>query len=351
MAAKIYTERETSLTPLQGRVFGVIGFGSQGHAHALNLRDSGIEVIVGLPEKSRSVGVARELGFAVHRNGEVAAEADVLFFAAPDLAIANIYSTEIAPRLRPGQTLGFAHGFAVHYRTIVPPGEVDVILVAPKGPGHLVRREFTQGKGVPALVAVAQNPSGRALETALAWAAGIGSARAGVIETSFREETETDLFGEQAVLCGGMTALVQAGFETLVQAGYQPEMAYFECLHEMKLIVDLMYEAGIAGMRFSISETAKWGDVTVGPQIIDEHVREAMRKVLGRIRDGSFAREWIAEALGGKKHYQELLQQGAGHPIEQVGERMRSLMPWLKKRDMSGAQAAYEKGSGREGAT
>lgn len=351
MSAKIYTEKETSLAPLRGRVFGVIGFGSQGHAHALNLRDSGVEVIVGLPETSRSIGVAQELGFPVHRNAEVAAKADVLFFAAPDLAIADIYSSDVAPRLRSGQTIGFAHGFAVHFRTIVPPENVDVVLVAPKGPGHLVRREFTQGKGVPALVAVGQNPSGRALETALAWAAGLGSARAGVIETSFREETETDLFGEQAVLCGGVTALVQAGFETLVKAGYQPEMAYFECLHELKLIVDLMQEAGISGMRFSISETAKWGDLTVGPQIIDDHVRETMRKVLGRIQDGSFAREWIAEARGGKKRYQELLRQGAEQPIEQVGERMRALMPWLKKRDVSGAQAAYEKGSGKQGAT
>lgn len=348
MGAKIYTERETSLAPLQGRVFGVIGFGSQGHAHALNLRDSGIEVIVGLPEKSRSVSVARDLGFAVYPGAEVARRADVLFFAAPDLAIADIFAADVAPHLRPGRTLGFAHGFAVHYRTIAPPADVDVVLVAPKGPGHLVRREFIQGKGVPALVAVGQNASGKALETALAWAAGIGAARAGVIETTFREETETDLFGEQAVLCGGMTALVQAGFETLVQAGYQPELAYFECLHEMKLIVDLMHEAGISGMRFSISETAKWGDVTVGPQIIDEHVRATMRKVLARIQDGSFAREWIAEARSGKQRYQELLRQGAAHPIEQVGERMRSLMPWLKKRDVSGAQAAYEKGPEKE---
>ncbi|MDD4933779.1 MAG: ketol-acid reductoisomerase [Methylacidiphilaceae bacterium] len=347
MAAKIHTEEEASLAPLQGRVFGVIGFGSQGHAHALNLRDSGIEVIVGLPEKSRSVGVAQELGFAVHRSAEVAARADVLFLATPDLVIPHLYAAEIAPHLRPGQTLGFAHGFAVHYRTIAPPENVDVILVAPKGPGHLVRREFTLGRGVPALVAVGQNPSGKALATGLAWAAGIGSARAGVIETTFREETETDLFGEQAVLCGGVTALVQAGFETLVNAGYQPEMAYFECLHELKLIVDLMQEAGISGMRFSISETAKWGDVTVGPQIIDERVRETMRKVLARIQDGSFAREWIAETEGGKKRYKELLQQGADHPIEQVGARMRSLMPWLKKRDVSGAQAAFETGGGK----
>ncbi|WP_018290355.1 ketol-acid reductoisomerase [Verrucomicrobium sp. 3C] len=347
MAAKIHTEEEASLAPLQGRVFGVIGFGSQGHAHALNLRDSGVEVIVGLPEKSRSVGVAQELGFAVHRSPEVTARADVLFLATPDLVIPHLYAAEIAPHLRPGQTLGFAHGFAVHYRTIAPPANVNVILVAPKGPGHLVRREFTLGRGVPALVAVGQNPSGKALETALAWATGIGAARAGVIETTFREETETDLFGEQAVLCGGVTALVQAGFETLVDAGYQPEMAYFECLHELKLIVDLMQEAGISGMRFSISETAKWGDVTVGPQIIDEHVRETMRKVLGRIQDGSFAREWIAETEGGKKRYKELLQQGADHPIELVGARMRSLMPWLKKRDVSGAQAAFETGGGK----
>jgi ketol-acid reductoisomerase len=347
MAAQIYTEKEASLAPLQGRVFGVIGFGSQGHAHALNLRDSGVEVIVGLPEKSRSVGVAQELGFAVQRSAEVAARADVLFLATPDLVIPRLFATEIAPHLRPGQTLGFAHGFAVHYRTIAPPETVDVILVAPKGPGHLVRREFTLGRGVPALVAVGQNPSGKALATGLAWAAGIGATRAGVIETTFREETETDLFGEQAVLCGGVTALVQAGFETLVNAGYQPEMAYFECLHELKLIVDLMQEAGISGMRFSISETAKWGDVTVGPQIIDDHVRETMRKVLGRIQDGSFAREWIAETEGGKKRYKELLQQGADHPVEKVGARMRSLMPWLKKRDVSGAQAAFEAGGGK----
>lgn len=341
MAAKIYTDKDANLAVLQKKTVAVIGFGSQGHAHALNLKDSGINVIIGLHAASASRAVAAEKGFEVLGVREAATQADVIMFCTPDLKSAPIYESEIKPVLKPGKALVFCHGFAIHYGTITPPKDVDVFMVAPKGPGHIVRRQFLEGKGVPALIAIYQNPSKQAKKLALAWAKAIGGTRAGVIETTFQEETETDLFGEQAVLCGGATALVQAGYETLVAAGYQPEMAYFECLHELKLIVDLMNEAGIAGMRFSISETAKFGDVITGPRIINKAVRAEMKKVLKEIQDGTFARRWIREYKTGRKTYTKLLKAGEKHPIEKVGTRLRGLMPWIAKRNLKGAQAAY----------
>ena len=319
----------------------MLGFGSQGHAHALNLKDSGCHVIIGLYGGSKSIPVAKEKGFKVYPTAEAVQRADVIFVAIPDTKQPGVYAKDIAPNLSKGKTLLFSHGFSIHFKTIVPPKSVDVILVAPKGPGHIVRRQYLEGKGVPALIGVYQNPSRQAKKVALAWAKGIGGTRAGVIETSFKEETETDLFGEQTVLCGGASALILAGYETLVEAGYQPEMAYFECLHELKLIVDLMNEAGISGMRFSISETAKWGDVSVGPKIIDASVKKRMKAALKDIQSGKFAKGWIAEYKGGYKRYNALLKQGEHHSIERVGARLRGLMPWMKKRSIKGAQAAY----------
>src|SRR5438045_5121419 len=269
MPAKVYSDKDADLGVLRNKVLAVLGFGSQGHAHALNLKDSGLKVIIGLYEGSKSIPVAQEKGFEVVSTGEAVRRADVIFVGLPDTKQADVYERDIAPNLSAGKALLFSHGFSIHFKTVVPPKNVDVILVAPKGPGHIVRRQYLEGKGVPALIAVYQNPSKQARKVALAWAKGIGATRAGVLETTFQEETETDLFGEQTVLCGGLSALVLAGYETLVEAGYQPEMAYFECLHELKLIVDLMNEAGISGMRFSVSETDKWGDVTVGPRLID----------------------------------------------------------------------------------
>src|SRR5437870_9507206 len=277
MPAKVYMDEDADLGALKNKTLAVLGFGSQGHAHALNLKDSGLNVIVGLYEGSKSIPVAQEKGFEVVNTGEAVKRADVIFVALPDTKQAKVYEKDIAPNLSKGKTLMFSHGFSIHFKTVVPPKDVDVIMVAPKGPGHIVRRQFTEGKGVPALIAIYQNPSKQAKKVALAWAKGIGGTRGGVLETSFKEETETDLFGEQTVLCGGASALVQAGFEVLTEAGYSPEMAYFECLHELKLIVDLMNESGIAGMRFSISETAKWGDVLVGPKIIDKSVKARMK--------------------------------------------------------------------------
>ncbi len=341
MAAKIYTEKDADLGVLQGKTLAVLGFGSQGHAHALNLKDSGLNVIIGLYEGSKSIAVAREKGFEVLTTAEAVKRADVIMVALPDTKQAAAYEKDIAPNLSKGKALLFSHGFSIHFKTVVPPADVDVILVAPKGPGHIVRRQFEEGKGVPALIAVHQNPSRKAKKIALAWAKGIGGARAGVLETTFKEETETDLFGEQTVLCGGASALVQAGFETLVEAGYSPEMAYFECLHELKLIVDLMNEAGISGMRFSVSETAKWGDITVGPKIIDASVKKRMKAALKDIQSGKFAKDWVNEYKGGYKRYNALLKAGENHPIEKVGAKLRSLMPWMKKRQIKGAQAAY----------
>jgi len=339
--AKVYTDKDADLGFFKGKTLAVLGFGSQGHAHALNLKESGAHVIIGLYEGSKSAAVAKDKGFEVYLTAEAVKRADVIFVALPDTKQAAAYEKDIAPNLTKGKTLLFSHGFSIHFKTIVPPKDVDVILVAPKGPGHIVRRQFTEGKGVPALIAVFQNPSKKAKKTALAWAKGVGGTRAGVIETTFKEETETDLFGEQTVLCGGTSALVQAGFEVLVEAGYSPEMAYFECLHELKLIVDLMNEAGISGMRFSISETAKWGDVSVGPKIIDASVKKRMKAALKDIQSGKFAKDWVKEYEGGYKRYNALLAAGEKHPIEKTGAKLRSLMPWMQKRSIKGTQASY----------
>ena len=341
MPAKVYTDKDADLSVLKNKTLAVLGFGSQGHAHALNLKESGLKVIVGLYEGSKSIAVAKERGFEVFTTAEAVRRADVIFVALPDTKQAAAYEKDIAPNLTKDKTLLFSHGFAIHFKTVVPPANVDVILVAPKGPGHIVRRQYTEGKGVPALIAVYQNPSKKAKKVALAWAKGIGGTRAGVIETTFKEETETDLFGEQTVLCGGASALVQAGYEVLVEAGYQPEMAYFECLHELKLIVDLMNEAGISGMRFSISETAKWGDVSVGPKIIDASVKKRMQAALKDIQNGKFAKGWVAEYKSGYKKYNALLKKSEQHSIEKVGSRLRGMMPWMKKRSVKGVQASY----------
>src|SRR5580704_8158777 len=338
--AKIYTDKDADLGVLQGKTLAVLGFGSQGHAHALNLKDSGLKVIIGLYEGSKSIPVAKEKGFEVVTTAEAVRRADVIMVALPDTKQAACYEKDIKPNLTPGKTLVFSHGFSIHFKTIVPPKNVNIIMVAPKGPGHTVRRQYVEGKGVPSLIAVYQG--GKAAKAiALAWAKSIGGTRAGVLETNFKEETETDLFGEQTVLCGGASALVQAGYEVLVEAGYSPEMAYFECLHELKLIADLMNEAGISGMRFSISETAKWGDVSVGPKIIDASVKKKMQRALKEIQNGKFAQGWIAEYKDGLKTYKALLAAGQKHPVEKVGEKLRSLMPWIEKKNIKGAQAAY----------
>jgi ketol-acid reductoisomerase len=341
MPAKIYTDKDADLAALKGKTLAVLGFGSQGHAHALNLKDSGCKVIVGLYPGSKSRKVAEDYGFPVYDTAEAVKLADVIMVGIPDTKQAAAYNQDIRPHLAKGKTLLFTHGFSIHFKTVVPPKDVNVIMVAPKGPGHIVRRQFTEGKGVPALIAVYQDPGKDAKKIALAWAKGVGGTRGGVIQTTFKEETETDLFGEQTVLCGGASALVQAGFETLVEAGYSPEMAYFECLHELKLIVDLMNESGIAGMRFSISETAKWGDVSIGPKIIDASVKKRMKAALKNIQNGKFAKDWIKEYESGYKRYDALLKAGEKHPIEKTGARLRGLMPWIKRKNIRGAQAAY----------
>lgn len=308
----------------------MIGFGAQGRAHALNLKDSRIPVIVGLYPQSKSRSAAKRSGLEVFLTAEAVRRSDIIFLALPDTTMPNVYKKDIAPSLRAGQTLLFAHGFSIHYRTIVPRKDVDVVMVAPKGLGPMVRREFLRGRGAPGLVAVYQNVTGDARQTALAWAKAIGCTRAGVIETTFREETETDLFGEQAVLCGGTTALIRAGFETLVSAGYPPELAYFECLHELKFIVDLIHERGLAGMRALISDTAKWGELTVGPQIIDQAVQKRMAKALRDIRSGKFAREFVRE-MKTKQRYKKLIRDADKHPIEFVGRKLRAMMTWRTK--------------------
>lgn len=334
-------DQDCDLKKLRETTIAVIGYGSQGRAHARNLHDSGCHVVVGLRPGSASWAKVLDDGMRPMTIEEATAAARIVMVLAPDEEQPLLFMQSITEHLHPGSYLGFAHGFAIHFGTIVPPKSVNVFLVAPKGPGKLVRTEYTMGRGVPCLVAVGQNPSGNALEIALAYASAIGGGRAGILETTFREETETDLFGEQAVLCGGASALVYAGYETLVAAGYQPEMAYFECLHELKLIVDLMYEAGISGMRFSISETAKYGDVVTGPRIINKAVKAEMKKVLKEIQDGTFARAWIREAKTGKKKYHKLLADGTKHPIEKTGARLRGLMPWIGRKNLGGAQAAY----------
>jgi ketol-acid reductoisomerase len=328
MAARIYNDRDADLKFLRNEICAVIGFGSQGRAHALNLRDSGLKVIVGLHRGSKSRALARRSGLPVLDTAEAVQRSDILFLALPDTKIPEIYEREIAPHLRANQTLLFAHGFAILYCTIRPPRNVDVIMVAPLGLGQMVRREFEQGRGVPALIAVHQDFTKHARKTALAWAKGIGATRAGVIASTFREETETDLFSEQAVLCGGMSALVRAGFETLVDAGYAPEIAYFECLHELKFIVDLMHEAGLCGMRALISETALWGELTAGPKMIDRSVRKRMDEVLTKIQKGEFARELIRETRTGRRKLRALLRDANSHPIEKIGAHLRKTMAW-----------------------
>ncbi len=341
MPAKVYTNKDANLRIIKSKTLAIIGYGSQGHAHAQNLKDSGMNVIIGLYPKSKSVAVAKKQGFKVYDTAEAVRLADVIMLAVPDMKQAEVYENDVLPNLKKGKTLAFTHGLAIHYGLIVPPKGVDVIMVAPKGPGHVVRSQFVEGKGVPALIAVLKGSSKNAKAVALAWAKGVGGTRAGVLQTSFKEECETDLFGEQAVLCGGASALVQAGFETLVEAGYQPEMAYFECLHELKLIVDLMVESGVSGMRFSISETAEWGDYVSGPRVINAGSKKAMKSILKDIQSGKFTKQWVKEYKDGLPKYKQFQKDGESHPIEKVGSRLRSLMPWVKKRNIKGTQASY----------
>ncbi|MPY84621.1 MAG: ketol-acid reductoisomerase [Actinophytocola sp.] len=330
MAVEMFYDDDADLGIIQSRKVAVIGYGSQGHAHALSLRDSGVDVRVGLPETSKSRAKAAEEGLRVVTPSEAAAEADVIMILAPDTAQRKIYAEDIAPNLKSGDALFFGHGFNIRYGLIQAPSDIAVAMVAPKGPGHLVRRQFVDGKGVPCLIAIEQDPDGKTQDLALSYAKGIGGARAGVIKTTFAEETETDLFGEQAVLCGGLSALIQNGFEVLTEAGYAPEIAYFEVLHEVKLIVDLMYEGGIAGQRYSVSDTAEYGDLTRGPRVIGPQVKEDMRKILGEIQDGTFAKEWVAEDEAGRPNFTKLAEQGAQHPIEEVGKKLRALMAWVR---------------------
>src|SRR4051812_10441459 len=331
MPATVLYEKDADRSLIAGRKVAIIGYGSQGHAHALNLKDSGVDVRVGLREGSSSVQKATEAGLPVMSVAQATAEADLIMILLPDTEHGPVYEAEIREHLNPGDALFVSHGFSVRFNEVNPPEGVDVALVAPKGPGHLVRRTYTEGGGVPCLIAVQQDATGKAWDLALSYADGIGGSRAGVLKTTFEEETETDLFGEQVVLCGGLTALVQAGFETLVEAGYQPESAYFECLHELKLIVDLMYEQGIGGMRYSISHTAEYGDVTRGPRIVTAETKAEMKRVLGEIQDGSFAKEWIGEWRSGHKNFDALRKAGEEHQIEEVGARLRSMMPWISQ--------------------
>jgi ketol-acid reductoisomerase len=329
---RVYYDRDADVNLIKGKKVAVIGYGSQGHAHALNLKDSGVkEVRVALRPGSPSAAKATQAGLEVMKPADAARWADVVMIVTPDELQARLYAEDLAPNLKQGAAIAFAHGFAVHFKLIDPRPDLDVFMVAPKGPGHTVRSEYLRGGGVPCLVAIERNPSGNALEIALSYASAIGGGRSGIIETTFREECETDLFGEQVVLCGGLTALIQAGFETLVEAGYAPEMAYFECLHEVKLIVDLMYEGGIANMRYSISNTAEYGDYTRGPRIIDEHVRAEMKRVLADIQSGRFARDWVLGNQAGQPSFKAMRRRTAEHPIEAVGERLRGMMPWIAK--------------------
>ncbi|HXJ35063.1 MAG TPA: ketol-acid reductoisomerase [Candidatus Eisenbacteria bacterium] len=326
----VHHDQDISIDPLKGKKIAIIGYGSQGHAHALNLKDSGMDVRVGLHEKSASRPKAEGAGLRVVDTATAAKEADVVMMLVPDEQGAEIYERDILPGLAKGKYLAFGHGFNIHFKKVVPPADVNVFMVAPKGPGHLVRSEYQKGRGVPCLLAVQQDPSGNTKQVGLAYAKAIGGARAGVIETTFKDETETDLFGEQAVLCGGLTELIRAGYETLVEAGYPPEMAYFECLHEVKLIVDLIYEGGIANMRYSISNTAEYGDMTRGKRVVTDETRKAMRQILSDIQSGKFADEWMTEYRCGLPHFRELRKEAEKHPIEGVGSRLRGLMPWLK---------------------
>jgi ketol-acid reductoisomerase len=339
--ATVYYESDVDKDLLKDKTIAILGYGSQGHAHAQNLRDSGYNVIVGLYEGSKSWEKAEADGFAVMTSDEASKAADIVVMLVPDHLQGEVYRSAVEPNLEPGNVLMFAHGFNIHYGIIEPSDKNDVVMIAPKGPGHILRSTYQEGIGVPALLAIHQDVSGKATDVALAYAYGLGSTRAGVVEATFKNETETDLFGEQAVLCGGASALVQAGFETLVEAGYQPEMAYFECLHELKLICDLMYESGIAGMRFSISETAKYGDITRGPRVVNAKTKAEMKKILKEIQSGKFTKEWVAEHKGGLKNYKKLLAAGEKHPIEKTGTYLRGMMPWMAKKNIKGAQASY----------
>jgi ketol-acid reductoisomerase len=327
---KIYYDKDADTQLIRGKKVAVIGYGSQGHAHSLNLKESGVNVVVGLREGA-SWRKAEAGGLKVMPSADAVKGADVVMILAPDEAQPAIYRQDIAPNLKPNSYLAFGHGFNIHFGQIVPPSDINVFMVAPKGPGHLVRSEYTKGSGVPCLLAVHQDPGGDTRQVGMAYASAIGGGRAGIIETNFREETETDLFGEQVVLCGGLTSLIQAGFETLVEAGYSPEMAYFECLHEVKLIVDLIYQGGIANMRYSISTTAKFGDVTRGPRVVTEQTKQEMKRILAEIQQGQFAKEWVLENQANRPVYNALLKKGEAHPIEEIGARLRAMMPWLKK--------------------
>jgi len=329
---KVYYEQDADLGLLQDKTVAIIGYGSQGHAHAQNLRDSGVKVVIGQRPGGPNYELAREHGFEPVSAAEAAKQADIIMILVQDQYQRGLYEADIKPNLAPGKAIAFGHGFNIHFEQIVPPKDVDVIMIAPKGPGHLVRRTYTEGGAVPALVAVHQDASGQALDKALAYAKGIGATRSGVIQTNFREETETDLFGEQVVLCGGVSELIKAGFETLVEAGYQPEIAYFECLHELKLIVDLLYEGGLSKMRWSISDTAEYGDYSRGPRIVTDETRKEMRKILKEIQQGEFAREFIMENMTGKAHFSAMRRLNQEHQIEQVGTKLRAMMPWLKKK-------------------
>ncbi len=340
MAANVYYEADCDPSIIRDKKVAIIGYGSQGHAHALNLKESGVEVCVGLRDGSSSKEKAENAGLTVMSMSDAAAWADLIMILAPDTEQKHIFDEHLAAGLEAGNAIAFAHGFNVRFGRIAPPEGVDCIMIAPKGPGHLVRRTYVEGGGVPALIAVEQDATGGAKALALSYAEAIGGARAGVIETTFPEETETDLFGEQVVLCGGLTKLVQYGFETLTEAGYAPEMAYFECLHEVKLIVDLMYEEGIAGMRYSISDTAEYGDLTRGPRVITPQTKEIMKEILGEIQSGQFADEWVAESESGRENYHRLQQEGKDHPIEVVGGRLRSMMPWISAGKQSVAEAS-----------
>ncbi len=330
MSDDIYYDKDADLTQLEGKTIAILGYGSQGHAHALNLKDSGCDVVVGLRPDSSSRADAEGAGLRVLDVADAASEGDIVMILLPDERQADVWDDEIRDGIGEGDLLLFAHGFAIHFGQIDPPPGVDVGMVAPKGPGHLVRRQFAEGRGVPCLMAIHQDASGNAHDLVLAYASGIGGGRAGVIETTFKDETETDLFGEQSVLCGGLTELARAGFETLVEAGYDPRLAYFECLHELKLIVDLMYENGIQGMRDSISNTAEYGDMTRGPVVVGPEVRKAMKKVLADIQSGEFAKEWIAENRAGAENFQRMREEAADHPVERVGKDLRSMMPWIE---------------------
>jgi ketol-acid reductoisomerase len=329
--ARMYYDADANLDLLAGKTIAIIGYGSQGHAHALNLKESGINVIVGLYPGSKSAAKAKDAGLTVHTVADAAKAADWIMVLLPDEVQKTVYKNEIEPNLSEGNVLSFAHGFNIHFGQIVPPDNVDVVMIAPKGPGHLVRRTYTQGEGVPCLFAIYQDASGQARDRAMAYAKGIGGTRGGILETTFREETETDLFGEQVVLCGGLSALIKGGFETLVAAGYQPELAYFECLHEVKLIVDLIVEGGLAKMRDSISNTAEYGDLTRGPRVVTDETRKEMRKILSEIQSGQFAREFVLENQAGKPGFTAMRRQEAEHPIEEVGKDLRAMFSWLNK--------------------